>query len=103
MNTGSEVNDLDSLDGVSDVELEDVAPENTRRATQTESDVPPQDLRDDGKFGPGEKDARLANAQGNARDRQSIADEVVDELIAEGASPAEIQAVSYTHLRAHET
>ena len=91
LNTGSEVNDLDSLDGVSDVELEDVAPENTRRATQTESDVPPQDLRDDGKFGPGEKDARLANAQGNARDRQSIADEVVDELIAEGASPAEIQ------------
>ncbi len=91
LNTGSEVNDLDSLDGVSDVELEDIAPENTRRATQTESDVPPQDLRDDGKFGPGEKDARLANAQGNARDRQSIADEVVDELIAEGASPEEIQ------------
>lgn len=116
MTTGSEVNDLGNLDGVGDIELAPVTPDNANLFNDTPVDtVRPQKrggdmkyIKDengriidtDGEYGPLRerakddftRDTKISNTESDAKVKQEAADDLVDEMLANGADPDAIEA-----------
>lgn len=115
MTTGSEVNDLGDLDGVGDIELGPVTPDEANLFSDTPvNTVRPQKrggdmkyIKDengriidtDGEYGPLRerakddftRDAKISNTESDAKVMQDAADDLVDEMLANGADPDDIQ------------
>lgn len=115
LNTGSEVNELGDLDGVGDIELDPVTPDNANLFNDTPVDTvrtqkrgdPLTHVKDeggriissDGEYGPLRpeakddfvRDAKISDTEYSAQQMQEAADDLVDEMLANGADPDDIQ------------